>query len=74
MTNSDQRVEYITIVGNSFDEVAEECRAQQLSEKKFAIVGPIQRHRFTMAGRDGNAASVNGQNLVTATFARRAGA
>jgi hypothetical protein len=67
MTN---RIEYITIVGNSFDEVAEECRAQQLSAKQFSIVHPIQRHRFTMAGR--GRSDVNGQTLVTATFARRA--
>jgi len=67
-----ERNEYITIVGNSFDEVAAECRAQQLAEKRFAIVGPIQRHRFTMAGQGGNAAAINGQELVSATFARRA--
>ena len=66
------RLEYITIIGNSFDEVAEECRAQQLSEKQFSIVHPIGRHQFTMAGSDGGKAGVNGQSLVTATFARRA--
>ncbi len=65
---TEERVEYITIVGNSFDEVAEECRAQRLHEKQYAIVSPIQRHNFTMAGAvDG----FKGRDLVTATFARR---
>ena len=64
-------IEYITIVGNTFEEVTAECRAQQLSEKQFAIVTPIQRHRFTIAGRVGEAGKLNGQNVVSATFARR---
>lgn len=71
MTNdANNRLEYITIVGNSFEEVAEECRAQQLSENDYSIVHPIGRHQITMAGQ-GNAA-MNGQSLVTATFSRRA--
>ncbi len=71
MTNdANGRMEYITIVGNSFDEVAQECRDQQLSEKQFSIVSPIGRHQFTMAGQ-GVAHAVHGQSLVTATFARR---
>lgn len=65
---TEERVEYITIVGNSFDEVADECRAQRLHEKHYAIVSPIQRHSFTMAGASGD---LNGRSLVTATFARR---
>jgi hypothetical protein len=62
---TEERVEYITIVGNTFDEVAEECRTQRLHEKQYAIVQPIQRHQITMAG------SGDGRSLVTATFARR---
>ncbi len=65
---TEDKFEYVTIVGESFDEVAEECRAQRLHENEFAIVHPIQRHRFAMAG---NAAGLDGRNLVTATFARR---
>jgi hypothetical protein len=65
---TEERVEYITIVGNSFDEVADECRAQRLHEKQYAIVSPIQRHSFTMTGSGGG---LNGRSLVTATFARR---
>jgi hypothetical protein len=63
---TEERVEYVTIVGNSFDEVAEECRTQRLHEKHYAILHPIQRHTVTMAG-----ASEVGRSLVMATFSRR---
>lgn len=63
---TEERVEYITIVGNSFDEVAEECRSQRLHEQQYAILHPIERHQVTMAGAGGVA-----RQLVMATFSRR---
>jgi len=59
------RMEYVTIVGDSFEEVAEECRAQGLSEKQFSIVAPINRHRLTTAGAEA-------RDVVVATYARPA--
>ena len=54
MTNdANGRMEYITIVGKSFDEVAQECRDQQLSEKHFSIVSPIGRHQSAAPRRSG---------------------
>ena len=63
---SPNQMEYVTIVGDSFEEVAEECRAQGLSEKQFSIVAPINRHRLTTAGAE------TVRDVVVATYARPA--
>ena len=70
MTQKPQaRDEYITIIGDTFEDVVRESRAQKLSEQNYSIVSPIEQHQFTMASHVGG---VHGQKLVTATFIRRA--
>lgn len=69
MSDHSQNPEFITIVGDSFEDVAAECRAQKLYEKHYAIVSPIGRHQFAMAGSEKG--SLDGRQLVTATFVRR---
>jgi len=71
MPKSQDRVEYITIVGNDFEEVAQECRAQRLGEKHFTILHPIARHHFAVAGTAGLEMNLSGKALVSATYARR---
>ncbi len=62
-----QSMEYLTIVGDSFDEVVAECRSLGLTEKNYAIVHPIHRHQMKTAG-----AAASEKEMVVATFARAA--
>jgi hypothetical protein len=62
--------EYVTIIGNSFEEVVAESQAQRLVQRNFSITGPIARHQVAAAGKkilsDGNSGT-----FVSATFSRR---
>jgi hypothetical protein len=62
--------DYVTIVGESFDDVWSEYRTRRLSEHEYTIVSPVVRHRFMIAGASA-AAAINDQSLIVATFARR---
>jgi hypothetical protein len=41
-----KRMEYITIVGISFDEVVAECQALKLVEQSYSLMHPIDRHQL----------------------------
>jgi hypothetical protein len=66
---TEDRMEYVTIIGESFEAVAEECRSQKLHANQYAILHPIRRHQLTLAG---GGPGLSGRSFVTATFARRA--
>jgi hypothetical protein len=66
--------EFITIIGASMADIANAFSAQGLAMREFAIVHKIERHRFTVAKRGETEAMFEGQQLLAATFARRAGA
>lgn len=66
--------EFITIIGASMADIAGAVSAQGLASREFAILHKIERHRFTIV-KDGQTQSMfEGQPLLAATFARRAGA
>lgn len=66
--------EFVTIIGASMADIANAVSAQGLATREFAILHKIERHRFTVV-KDGAAQSMfEGQPLLAATFARRAGA
>jgi hypothetical protein len=65
------RFEYITIVGSTFDEVVAESRKQQLSEMRFSLLHPIDRHLIRIANPNPDKDQINERHLMTAVFARR---
>lgn len=69
MQPNDQ-VEYITIIGNSFEEVVTESQVQRLAQRDFSITGPIARHQVTAAG-DTALLKPGSGSFVAATFSRR---
>ena len=66
--------EFITIIGASMADIADAVSSQGLATREFAIVHKIERHRFTIV-KDGQPQPMfEGEQLLAATFARRAGA
>jgi len=63
--------EFVTIVGTDIAEITREFHAQGLSERHYAIVHRVGRHRFTMTGGESAEALFGGKALMAATFARR---
>ena len=63
--------EYVTIIGNSFEEVVAESHAQRLAQKDSSIMGPTTRHQVTAAGDNALLKSGSG-TFISATFSRRA--
>jgi hypothetical protein len=70
MDKRNSQIEYVTIIGNSFDEVIAESRAQRLAQNDFSIVGPIARHQVTAAGDNALLKGGTG-TFVSATFSKR---
>jgi hypothetical protein len=64
------QTEYVTIIGNSFEEVVAESQAQQLAQNNFSVTGPIARHQVTAAGENALLKSGSG-TFISATFSRR---
>lgn len=64
------QLEYVTIIGNSFEEVVAESQAQRLAQRNFSITGPIARHQVT-AVCENLLSNGNSGTFVSATFSRR---
>ncbi|MBX3539276.1 MAG: hypothetical protein KF735_16655 [Chelatococcus sp.] len=64
--------EFVTIIGSDMTEIHRTFQEQGLSGRQFAIVHRAGRHSFTMANADGGQPMFGGQQLIAATFARRA--
>ncbi len=65
--------EFVTIIGADMAEIANEFRAQGLSEKQYCIVHRAGRHRFTHVDGDRAQPMFDGRTLIAATYRRRAG-
>jgi hypothetical protein len=63
--------DYISIMGNSVDEVMKAFQTKRLSEQSYAILSPIARHRYVVAGGTSLEETLNAQEFFTAVFARR---
>jgi hypothetical protein len=70
-----KRDEYVSILGNSMDAVMKAFQSEKLGEQSFAILNPVARHRYVVAGapkaEKDLEESLNGQQLFTAVFVRR---
>ena len=70
-TDSD---DFITIIGATMAEITGAFREQGLAERQFTIVHRTGRHRFTRVTDGTSEPMFEGEPLIAATFARRAGA
>jgi hypothetical protein len=66
--------DFITIIGATMAEITGAFREQGLAERQFAIVHRTGRHRFTRVTDGASETMFEGEPLIAATFARRAGA
>ncbi|WP_454814176.1 hypothetical protein [Labrys neptuniae] len=70
MRQSNDRDEFITIIGASMAEINAEYHAQGLADRDFSIVHKIGRHRFTRVGGGASEHMFDGQSMIAATFTR----
>jgi hypothetical protein len=73
MRQGNEGDEFITIIGADMAEINAEFRAQGLSDREFAIVHRIGRHRFTRVDGGGAEQMFGGQPMIAATFAKMRG-
>lgn len=68
-----KRDEYVSIIGTSVDAVMKAFQSERLGEQSFAILNPVARHRYVVAGTPSQnlEARLNGQQFFTAVFVRR---
>jgi len=59
--------EYLTIIGDSLDEVVAESRILGLTDKNYSIVHPIHLHQLKGAG--GDSMALSDRRCFVATFA-----
>lgn len=64
--------DFITIIGTDMSAIAQEFRAQGLSDKQYSIVHRAGRHRFTHVAGERAEAMFGGEPLIAATYRRRA--
>lgn len=63
--------EFVTIVGDTAEDIAKAFRDQGLAEQDYTIVHRIGRHRLALTeGRD-LSSLLDGRQLVAATYTRR---
>jgi hypothetical protein len=64
--------DYVTIIAPSIAEAMAQFRARGLAAAGYAIVGPVDRHRFTLATGTGSIDLFAESPMVAATFRRAA--
>lgn len=68
---SNEQIDFVTIVGTSLEAVTAEFCARGLSQQDFSIVSRIGRHQFMMADGAEGPTMPGGGTMIAATYARR---
>jgi len=63
--------EYITIIARTVADAMRQFKAKELDKLGFAIVGPVDKHQFSLAdGRETATEMFEGMPMIAATFRR----
>lgn len=73
-SDSTNTEDFVTIIAASTAQAMEQYKAQGLDQLGYSITGPVGRHRFSLVDGSGSSELFAGQDLIAATFSRRAGA
>lgn len=71
MPHTQTQDQYITIIARTVADAMRQFKARGLDQEGYAIVGPVDKHRFALA--DGENASTDmfeGAQMIAATFRR----